>query len=122
MQVGRFEVTEIHFIFNLFPVGSNLYRFFTVCGYVARGTKKRMVGMIEKIDFTKDSEYIRLFDDDDSEEFMESVYKKELGSSFEKMENGVSVGNYEEESNESKSDKKVMETKGTDTYSTKTSR
>ena len=122
MQVGRFEVTEIHFIFNLFPVGSNLYRFFTVCGYVARGTKKRMVGMIEKIDFTKDSEYIRLFDDDDSEEFMESVYKKELGSSFEKMENGVSVGNYEEESNESKSGKKVMETKGTDTYSTKTSR
>jgi hypothetical protein len=99
-----------------------LYRFFTVCGYVARGTKKRMVGMIEKIDFTKDSEYIRLFDDDDSEEFMESVYKKELGSSFEKMENGVSVGNYEEESNESKSSKKVMETKGTDTYSTKTSR
>ena len=79
--------------------------------------------MIEKIDFTKDSEYIRLFDDDDTpEEFMESVYKKELGSSFEKMENGVSVGNYEEESNESKSDKKVMETKGTDTYSTKTSR
>ena len=122
MQVGRFEVTEIHFIFNLFPVGSNLYRFFTVCGYVARGTKKRMVGMIEKIDFTKDSEYIRLFDDDDSEEFMESVYRKELGSSFEKMENGVRVGHYEEESNESKSDKKVMETKGTDTYSTKTSR
>ena len=53
--------------------------------------------MIEKIDFTKDSEYIRLFDDDDSEEFMESVYRKELGSSFEKMENGISVGNYEEE-------------------------
>jgi len=118
VQVGRFEVTEIHFIFNLFPVGSNLYRFFTVCGYVARGTKKRMVSMIEKIDFTKDSEYIRLFDDDDSEEFMESVYKKELGSSFEKMENGVSVGHYEEESNESKSDKKVMETKGAATCST----
>jgi hypothetical protein len=38
-----------------------------------------------------------LFDDDDSEEFMESVYRKELGSSFEKMESGVSVGNYEEE-------------------------
>ena len=52
---------------------------------------------LEPIDFTKDSEYIRLFDDDDSEEFMESVYRKELGSSFEKMENGVSVGNYEEE-------------------------
>ncbi len=54
--------------------------------------------MIEKIDFTKDSEYIRLFDDDDTpEEFMESVYRKELGSSFEKMENGVSIGHYEEE-------------------------
>jgi len=53
---------------------------------------------LEPIDFTKDSEYIRLFDDDDTpEEFMESVYRKELGSSFEKMENGVSVGNYEEE-------------------------
>ena len=52
----------------------------------------------EETDFTKDSEYIRLFDDDDnSEEFMKEVYKKELGSSFEKMENGVSVGNYEEE-------------------------
>ena len=53
---------------------------------------------LEPIDFTKDSEYIRLFDDDDTpEEFMESVYRKELGSSFEKMESGVSVGNYEEE-------------------------
>ncbi len=53
-----------------------------------------------QIDFTKDSEYIRLFDDDDSEEFMESVYKKELGSSFEKMENGVSVGSYKEDEKE----------------------
>jgi hypothetical protein len=55
------------------------------------------VANMTQIDFTKDSEYIRLFDDDDSEEFMESVYKKELGSSFEKMENGVSIGHYEEE-------------------------
>jgi len=47
-------------------------------------------------DFTKDSEYIRLFDDDESEEFMEQVYKRELGSSFEKVEGGVSVGHYEE--------------------------
>ena len=55
-------------------------------------------GCFETIDFTKDSEYIRLFDDDDTpEEFMESVYRKELGSSFEKMENGVSIGHYEEE-------------------------
>jgi len=53
----------------------------------------------EKIDFTKDSEYIRLFDDDDnSEEFMKEVYKKELGSSFEKVEDGVGVGTYESKS------------------------
>jgi len=45
-----------------------------------------------KVDFTQDSEYIRLFDDDESEEFMESVYKKELGSDFEKVEDGVGVG------------------------------
>ena len=56
--------------------------------------------MSEKIDFTKDSEYIRLYgDEDDSEEFMESVYKNELGSSFETIENGVGVGNYESEFN-----------------------
>ena len=70
-----------------------------------------------KIDFTKDSEYIRLFGDEKSEEFMESVYKKELGSSFETIENGVGVGNYESEFNE-----KTMERKGTDTRSVKTSR
>ena len=57
--------------------------------------------MTEKIDFTKDSEYIRLFGDDESEEFMESVYKKELGSDFEKVENGVGVGSYLEEEKES---------------------
>ena len=28
---------------------------------------------------------------------MEQVYKRELGSSFEKVEGGVSVGHYEEE-------------------------
>ena len=51
-----------------------------------------------KIDFTKDSEYIRLYgDEDDSEEFMESVYKSELGTNFEKVESGVGIGNYEEE-------------------------
>ena len=71
-----------------------MYRLFAVCSYVVGSTKKRMVGMIEKIDFTKDSEYIRLFDDDDSEEFMETVYKKELGPDFEKVENGVVVGSY----------------------------
>ena len=63
-----------------------------------------------KIDFTKDSEYIRLFGDEESEEFMESVYKNELGSSFETIENGVGVGNYESKFNE-----KAMERKGADT-------
>ena len=54
--------------------------------------------MSEKIDFTKDSEYIRLYgDEDDSEEFMECVYKNELGTNFEKVESGVGIGNYEEE-------------------------
>jgi hypothetical protein len=39
-----------------------------------------------------------LFGDDDvTEEFMENVYKKELGSSFVKVESGVVVGSSEEE-------------------------
>jgi len=48
-----------------------------------------------KVDFTQDSEYIRLFDDDESEEFMESVYKKELGSDFETVDSGVAIGFYD---------------------------
>ena len=45
------------------------------------------------VDFTKDSEYIRLFEDDEvPEKFMESVYKQELGPNFEKMEDGVATG------------------------------
>jgi len=48
-----------------------------------------------KIDFTQDSEYIRLFDDDESEEFMESVYKKELGSNLETVDSGVAIGFYD---------------------------
>ena len=52
---------------------------------------------IQTIDFTKDSEYIRLFDDDDSEEFIEEVLTTELGSSLEKIEDGVGIGLYEEE-------------------------
>ena len=32
--------------------------------------------------------------DDDSEEFMEYVYKKELGSNFEKVDSGVAIGFY----------------------------
>jgi len=53
--------------------------------------------MTTSIDFTKDSEYIRLFDDHDSEKFMEGVYKTELGPNFEKVESGVGIGVYEEE-------------------------
>jgi hypothetical protein len=34
-----------------------LYRLFAVCSYVARGTEE---GVVSMIDFTKDSEYIRL--------------------------------------------------------------
>ena len=72
----------------------------------------------EPIDFTKDSEYIRLFgDDDESEEFMECVYKKELGSNFETVVNGVGVGTYESESNE-----ETLEGKGDSPHSTETSR
>ena len=57
--------------------------------------------MENPIDFTKDSEYIKLFyDDDDSEEFMEGVYKQELGSSLEKVEDGVGIGFYEERESE----------------------
>ena len=48
-----------------------------------------------KIDFTQDSEYIRLFRDDESEEFMESVYKKELGSNLETVDSGVAIGFYD---------------------------
>jgi hypothetical protein len=69
-----------------------------------------------KIDFTQDSEYIRLFDDDD-EKLMECVYKKELGSNFETIVNGVGVGTYESESNE-----ETLEGKGDSPHSTETSR
>ena len=49
-------------------------------------------------------------EEENPEEFMESVYKNELGSSFETIENGVGVGNYESEFNQ-----KTMERKGADT-------
>jgi hypothetical protein len=50
----------------------------------------------EYVNFKKDSEYIRLFDDDeDSEEFIESVYKQEMKENFEKVEDGVGIANYE---------------------------
>ena len=66
---------------------------------------------------------------DDSEEFIAEVLKTELGDSLEKLEDGVAVGvvDFTEDSEykrlyESKSDQKIMETKGRDTCSTKTSR
>ena len=68
------------------------------------------------IDFKKDSEYLRLFGDG-SDEFMEAVYKKELGNNFEKVDNGIGVGIYESES-----DEKTMEREGTDTCSAKEGR
>jgi len=48
-----------------------------------------------KSDFTQDSEYIRLFDDDEDEELMECVYKKELGSNLETIDSGVAIGFYD---------------------------
>ncbi len=43
---GKYEATKIYPIFNLFPVGSNQYRLSGLCCYVARGTKKRLVGIV----------------------------------------------------------------------------
>ena len=34
-------------------------------------------------------------EEDNPEEFMEDVYKKELGSNFEKIDNGIGVGVYD---------------------------
>jgi hypothetical protein len=53
---GKYEATKIYPIFNLFPVSSNQYRLSGLCCYVARGIKKRMVGInIIRID-EKDNE------------------------------------------------------------------
>ena len=64
---------------------------------------------MNKVKLTKDSEYIRLFgDDDDSEKFIESVYKQEMGENFEKIENGVGIGTYKETQNNLRNvDKKI---------------
>ena len=64
---------------------------------------------MNKVRLTKDSEYIKLFgDDDDSEEFIESVYKQEMGENFEKIENGVGIGTYKEIQNNLRNvDKKI---------------
>jgi hypothetical protein len=76
--------------------------------------------------------------DEESEEFMECVYKKELGTDLEKVDDGVAVGlidftqdsEYKRllkiqakargEKDESKFDEKVMERKGTVTCPTET--
>ena len=62
---------------------------------------------------------------EETEEFMEDVYKKELGTDFETVDAGVAVGliDFTQDSEykrlyESKSDQKIMETKGRDTCST----
>ena len=64
---------------------------------------------MNKVKLTEDSEYIRLFgDDDDSEEFIESVYKQEMGENFEKIENGVGIRTYKEIQNNLRNvDKKI---------------
>ena len=56
-------------------------------------TYNRSMSKLDTIKLFEDSEYIRLFEDDDiPEEVMENVYKKELGSSFVKVESGVVTG------------------------------
>ena len=55
-----------------------------------------MIVKMASVNFKEDSEYKRLFDDDeDSEEFIESVYKQEMKENFEKVEDGVGIANYE---------------------------
>ena len=55
-----------------------------------------MIVKMVSVNFKEDSEYKRLFDDDeDSEEFIESVYNQEMKENFEKVEDGVGIANYE---------------------------
>ena len=44
------------------------------------------------VNFKKDSEYKRMFDDEENEEFMEKVYKKELGDDLVSVDGGVATG------------------------------
>ena len=74
-------------------------------------------------------DFIGMLADEDSEEFMEDVYKKELGTDFETVDAGVAVGliDFTQDSEykrlyESESDQKIMETKGRDTCSTEKGR
>ncbi len=53
---GKYEATKVHVIFNLFSFSHYQYRLSGLCCYVARCTKKRMVGInIIRID-EKDNE------------------------------------------------------------------
>jgi len=53
---GEHEITKVHVIFNLFSFSHYQYRLSGLCCYVARCTKKRMVGInIIRID-EKDNE------------------------------------------------------------------
>jgi len=68
-------------------------------------------------------------EEDNPEEFMEDVYKKELGSNLETVDSGVAVGliDFTQDSEyrrlyESQSDEKTMEREGTDTCSAKEGR
>jgi len=52
---------------------------------------------LDTIKLYEDSEYIRVFGDDDTPEgVLVNVYKKELGSSFERVESGVVIGKTKE--------------------------
>jgi len=44
------------------------------------------------VNFKKDSEYKRMFDDEENEEFMEKVYKEELGDDLVSVDGGVATG------------------------------
>jgi len=68
-------------------------------------------------------------EEDNPEEFMEEVYKKELGSNLETVDSGVAVGlmHFTQDSEyrrlyESESNEETLEGKGADTRSTETSR
>ena len=68
-------------------------------------------------------------EEDNPEEFMEDVYKKELGSNLETVDSGVAVGliDFTQDSEyrrlyESQSDEETLERKGGSPPSTETSR
>ena len=69
------------------------------------------------------------YEEENPEEFMEDVYKKELGSNLETVDSGVAVGliDFTQDSEyrrlyESQSDEETLERKGDSPPSTETSR